>query len=68
MRLDFSDILEIGQMDQIRTELDSLTSEFQQTERQDEKQLLAFKMRRLIDQLERHDNAIKRSMLVPMNL
>jgi hypothetical protein len=68
MKTGFSDILEVHQMNQIRTELDSLTAEFEQVEQEEIKKILAFRMNRLINQLEKHNLAIRKSMLVPVNI
>lgn len=66
MELNFSDILEVNEMNQIRSELDILTSELINAESAEKKQILSSKMKRLIDKLEKHGIAIKKSMLIPI--
>lgn len=64
MKINISDILEIHQIDEVREELDLCTQKFYRTKNQKEKHELVVRMRQLIGQLERHNYALKKSMLV----
>lgn len=60
------DILEIHQINRIREELDSLTKEFKECTVQSHKRILINRMRDLIGSLERHEKAVRKSMLIPL--